>query len=526
MRNQDDVLNQDYELAVALGAILIFTCVRFMIEYPITHFKVTAMDTLDYKHPDSLRTFFLTEMWERYGFYVVQTLLVLYLTFHFHWEDTRAFELVGAFTALTYISSLVGGWIADHLLGQKTSIILATIILMISYSVLALLQSAHGLLIALAGVCVGTGLLKPNISSLLGNEYPPNSPRREVGFTIFYIGITTGIILGSTLPNLFQQRFGWHVAFFSAAMGMVFALLIFCYGIYRYKLVDYYTHDREPKKIAYTSVLILGLYYIALEIFNHPNLGNMAFSIIVLFCVSYLIYAAKTAKGMQASQNVIIALLCIISTLFWAFYFQMFSSFSLLITRIVSPTLLGISFPAPYYVAVQSFGLIILGILFSRPKHHASISTQAKHIGNKFLMAMIVMTLAYAFTTLILYFNMSEMLLSPLLILPLYLMISAAELLLSPVGLAAITLLSSPNKVSTMMGIFFVTLGTGGFLSGKLASLAAAPSATAPIEVLKQIYAVAFGKMLGILILATVLCFFVTLLIQYLLRDNLPPKNN
>ncbi len=478
------------------------------------------MDTLDYKHPDSLRIFFLTEMWERYGFYVAQTLLVLYLTFHFHWGDKQAFELVGAFTALTYISSLVGGWIADHLLGQKTSIILATLILMISYSVLALLQSEYGLLIALAGVCVGTGLLKPNISSLLGNEYPLRSPRREVGFTIFYIGITTGIILGSTLPNLFQQRFGWPVAFFSAAMGMVFALFIFCYGIYRYKIVDYYTHVREPKKIAYTCLLILGLYFIALEIFNHPNLGNTAFSAIVLFCVSYLIYAARTAKGIQASQNIIIALLCIISTLFWAFYFQMFSSFSLLITRIVSPNLFGISFPSPYYVAVQSFGMIVLAILFSRPKQHASISIQAKHIGNKFLMAMMIMTLAYAFTAMILHFNMSPVLLSPLLIIPLYLMISAAELLLSPVGLAAITLLSAPNKVSTMMGIFFVTLGLGGFLSGKLASLAAVSSGTTSIESLKLIYSVAFGKMLGILIIATVLCFFVTLLIKYLLRDN------
>lgn len=506
--------------------ILIVDNIQFMIEYSIHTFKSTMMDTLDYKHPDSLRTFFLTEMWERYGFYVVQTLLVLYLTFHFQWEDIRAFELVGAFTALTYISSLMGGWIADHLLGQKASIILATLILILSYSVLALLQSEAGLLIALAGVCVGTGLLKPNISSLLGNEYPLNSPRREVGFTIFYIGITSGIILGSTLPNLFQQRFGWPIAFFSAAMGMVFAFVIFCYGIYRYKIADYYTHAREPQKIAYTVLLISGLYVIALEIFNHPNFGNIAFSAIVLFCVSYLIYAAKTAKGVQASQNIIIALLCIISTLFWAFYFQMFSSFSLLITRIVAPTLLGIPFPAPYYVAVQSFGLIILGILFSRPKHHASIAIQAKHIGNKFLMAMVIMTLAYAFTSIILHFHMGQMLLSPLLILPLYLMISAAELLLSPVGLAAITLLSSPNKVSTMMGIFFVTLGTGGFLSGKLASLAAVPSGMTPIETLKQIYAVAFGKMLGILIIATVFCFFVTLLIQYLLRDNSPLENN
>lgn len=483
-------------------------------------FKVIIMESQSHTHPDSLRTFFLTEMWERYGFYVVQTLLVLYLTFHFQWDDERAFELVGAFTALTYISSLAGGWVADHLLGQRVSIILATILLMLSYTILASLQSEHGLLISLAGICVGTGLLKPNISSLLGNEYPLQSSRREVGFTIFYIGITSGIILGSTLPNLFQQHFGWPIAFFSAAMGMIIALLIFCHGIFRYNITDYCAHQREPQKIIYTCLLILGLYFIALGIFNFPQFGNTAFSVIVLCCVSYLIYAARTAKGIQANQNLIIALLCVTSTLFWTFYFQMFSSFALLITRIASPTLYGISFPAPYYVAVQSLGLIVLGMLISRPKHHKTIAIQAIHMGHKFLMAMIIITLAYALTTLILHFNMNAVLLSPLLIIPIYLMISAAELLLSPVGLAAITLLSSPNKVSTMMGIFFVTLGTGGFLSGKLAILAAVPSGDPSIETLKQIYSIAFGKMLLLLIIATIFCFFVTLLIKYLMRDR------
>lgn len=474
------------------------------------------MNTFDVKHPESLRIFFLTEMWERYGFYVVQTLLVLYLTFHFHWEDKRAFELVGAFTALTYISSLVGGWIADHLLGQRTSIILATLILMVSYVLLALLQSTHGLYIALAGICVGTGLLKPNISSLLGNEYPIHSPRREVGFTIFYIGITTGIILGSTVPNFFQHQFGWPTAFFSASIGMIFALFIFCYGIYRYHIVDYCEHERNLKKTTLTCLLILGFYLSALAIFNIPTLGNAAFSSIVILSMGYLIYAARTAKGIQANQNIIIALLCLISTFFWAFYFQMFSSFALLITRIVAPDLFHISFPAPYYVAVQSLGLIVLGLLFSRPKHHDTVAIQAVHIGKKFFMAMLVMTLAYGFTTLILHFSTSSALISPLLIIPLYLMISAAELLLSPVGLAAITLLASPKKVSTMMGIFFVTLGTGGYLSGKLASLAAITSSVASVDALKILYATAFSKMLMILIITTLLCYVVTLLIKHL----------
>lgn len=478
------------------------------------------MDTSDLRHPDSLRIFFLTEMWERYGFYVVQTLLVLYVTFYFHWDDDKAFELVGTFTAMTYISSLLGGWIADNLLGQKRAIISATFILFISYIVLATLSSRNGLLMSLAGICVGTGLLKPNISSLLGNEYPQQSPRRESGFTLFYIGITTGIVLGSTVPNIIYHNYGWPLAFLSAALGIVFALLVFCYGILRYKINDYNPYVHSPRRIALTVLLIVMLYFGALEIFDYPALANTAFSVIVLLCIVYLIYAAKTTTGQQSRQNIVIGLLCLISSLFWTFNFQMFSSFALLITRIVEPTLFGITFPAPYYVAVQSFGLVIFGILLARPKYHKNIAVQATHIGKKFTTAMLLMTVSYAITTVVLRFNLGTALLSPLLIIPVYLMISVAELLLSPVGLAAITLLSSPKKVSTMMGIFFVSLGVGGFLSGKLATLAAVTSADLPIDRLKMIYSAAFGKMLCLLIAATILCFFVNLLIKALINND------
>lgn len=478
------------------------------------------MGTSEHHHPRSLKVFFLTEMWERYGAYVVQTLLILYLTFHFHWDDTRAFGLVGTFTAMTYISSLVGGWIADHLIGQKRAIIFATGILFISYVVLAALQSSEGLLVALAGVAVGTGLLKPNISSLLGNEYPLHSSQRESGFTIFYIGITTGIILGSTLPNIIQQTLGWPMAFLSASVGMVLAFAIFSYGVYRYKIADYHPYCYSLKKTVLTLFLIIALYFGCLEIFDYPAVGNTVFSFIVVLCIGYLIYAAQMAQGQQKFKNIVIGLLCLISTLFWAFYFQMFSSFSLLITRIVEPSLFGISFPAPYYVAIQSLGMIVFGLLLARPKLHASIAAQATYIARKFSLAMLIITLAYALTALVLHFGLSTALLSPICLIPVYLMISLAELLLSPVGLAAMTLLSSPKKVSTMMGIFFVSLGTGSFLSGKLAGLAAMPSSGLPIEVLKMYYAHAFGKMVIILVVATVLCYFISLLIKRLLKDQ------
>jgi len=172
------------------------------------------MNSTHLKHPPSLRIFFATEMWERYGFYVVQTLLALYLALRFHWQDKQIYELVGSFTALTYVSPLIGGWIADHLLGQKRTILSGAFVLLVSYFALSFTSSNHGLTLCLASIAIGSGLLKPNISSLLGNEYPEGSPNREKGFTLFYLGITTGIIMGSTFPGYLHHHFGWSVAFF------------------------------------------------------------------------------------------------------------------------------------------------------------------------------------------------------------------------------------------------------------------------------------------------------------------------
>ena len=125
------------------------------------------MQTLKSNQPPSLRTFFATELWERYGFYVVQTLLALYLALHFKWPDKQVYALVGSFTALSYLSPVVGGWMADHLLGQKRAILIGAIVLLVSYVALSFTVSDFALSYSLAGITVGTGLLKPNISSLL-----------------------------------------------------------------------------------------------------------------------------------------------------------------------------------------------------------------------------------------------------------------------------------------------------------------------------------------------------------------------
>lgn len=496
----------------------------------------TIVKTIATDHPSSLSIFFATEMWERYGFYVVQTLLALFLSLHFKWNDKEVYALVGSFTALTYVSPVIGGWIADYLIGQKRAILTGAVILCLAYLDLMWLafdngsgayatthpDSTFGLTTALAAIAVGTGLLKPNISSLLGNEYPEGSPAREAGFTVFYMGITSGIILGSTLPGVLNYHFGWPISFMSAAIGMILAIVIFSFGCFHYKIADYNPYEHAFKKLALALSLMLLLGISSFFILQNPTIANTVFiGITILSCLYFILSVKQATSREQARKIWVIGLLCLISVMFWALYFQMFLSLTLFISRVVEPTLFGIQFPPPYYVSVQSLGAIVFGLLILLYRRRKTLSFQrGTDSGNKFVYAMCFMTLGYLIISTLCHMNTSLHLISPLYIIPAYLMISLAELYLYPVGLSAITVLASPKKVSTMMGIFLVSLGLGGFLSGKLAYLTAIPVGETSISLLKAHYATAFSELFYILLGATVLCLGINYVIKLLLKHD------
>ena len=493
---------------------------------PCNLHMATIMNTISTGHPPSLRIFFTTEMWERYGFYVVQTLLALFLSLHFKWDDKAVYALVGSFTALTYVSPVVGGWIADYLIGQKRAILTGAVILFIAYIALMILafggSSSIGLTASLAGIAVGTGLLKPNISSLLGNEYPEESPLREAGFTYFYMGITSGIILGSTVPDVLNFHFGWPISFMSAAFGMIIAIAIFSFGCHRYKIADYSPYTYQFKNLVFAACIIACLWIVSFFILHFPAFANSVFISIVVLSLLYFIYSAREEPCALMTRKIwIIALLCVISIMFWALYFQMFMSLTLFITRNVEPTLFGIQFPAPYYVSIQSLGAIIFGFsILCYRKKNMKPAQPACDYANKFVYAMCFMTAAYLIIAAVCRYHSGSALISPFYIIPAYLMFSLAELYLYPVGLSAITVLASRKKVSTMMGIFLVSLGIGGFLSGRLAYLTAIPIGETSTLALNAHYATAFNKLLFILLGATVLCIGINCLIRSLLKED------
>ena len=468
-------------------------------------------------HPRVLKIFFATEMWERYGFYVVQTLLALYLSLHNLWPDDEVYTLVASFTALTYITPVLGGYIADHFLGQKNAVVLGTLVLIVSYYTLSCNPSADMLKACLAGIAVGTGLLKSNISSLLGNQYPQACAHRERGFMIFYLGIVSGVILGTTLPSYLQDHFGWSLPFFSASIGCFFALCLFSIGIRFYTIVDYNTHHFTLNHAIKSVLLLLIMGFICFFILMNPDAANAAFLITVTLTITYMLISAYKEPKEQATRTLIILLLCTISTLFWAFYFQMFLSYTLFILRVVQPTLHGISLPAPYYVTLQSIAMLVCGLFFARGDQFAQESrAQAMRATHQFTWAMVIITGAFMLMRLVMQVSLgSDARLSPLLIIPIYLLFALAELFLSPTGLCVITQLASPKKVSTMMGVFFVSLGSGGFLAGHLAKLTSIHSPHASIQQIKLAYALAFNHLLFYAVMAMLITFIINRLIKY-----------
>lgn len=474
------------------------------------------------KHPEALKTFFTTEMWERYGFYVIQSLLALVLALHFGWSDHQIYTLVSAFTGLTYLSPIVGGWIADNWIGQKKAIYLGGFFLFSSYVSLALFESDTYLKMALAAIALGTGLLKPNISSLLGHAYPENSPARESGFTIFYMGITTGIILGTTLPSFIQQYFGWALTFGSAALGMVMALLTFYYGVKRHKIRDYQEKKLPPLSDTWLKVVLsllsiwLGCYYVLLN----PWFGMGVFFFVLVLSVYFVVNSAKKEAPHQAKQTIVIGMLCLISVFYWAFYFQMFLSLTLFILRLVQPTVLGITFPPPYYVCIESIGMLLFGYFISKQTSQSSKIQTAIRAGNKFFIAMLTMALSYSLIVLSILCYKNNTVISPFFIIPAYLLISISELLLSPVGLSIVTVLADRKRVSTLMGIFFVSLSLGAYLSGILAQATNINPNWVDTALIKAHYLQGFSILMSILCVTVFISFMINRAIKKIMANS------
>jgi POT family proton-dependent oligopeptide transporter len=177
------------------------------------------------KQPKILPFFFLTEMWERFGFYTVEALLVLYMTYALQFSDDSAYTILGVFTALVYIMPLLGGYLADKWIGYRFAILLGGILLSLGYACLTIFS--YSVFTGMTLIILGNGLLKPNISTFLGQFYAENDARREGGFTLFYVGINVGVLGATGFSGFIREWYGWEACFGVACAGIILGILFF-----------------------------------------------------------------------------------------------------------------------------------------------------------------------------------------------------------------------------------------------------------------------------------------------------------
>jgi POT family proton-dependent oligopeptide transporter len=469
------------------------------------------------RYPKGLPFLFLTEMWERFGFYVVQGMLVLYMTKAYGFSDDQSYTILGVFTALAYISPMIGGFLADRLLGFKQAIVWGGFFLSAGYAMLALPGWSEGLYLSLATIIVGNGLFKPNISSLLGAQYGPGVSGRDVGFTIFYVGINLGVLLAGLSSGFIKDHFGWHAGFGLACIGLLFGLCIFAWGIKRGAIHHEYSSPpqtnfflRKPFLILYCFAAIPCISFLL----NNTLLGKWFFPALGIILLFFVFILAYKQEPRDRNRLITLNILIISSIVFWAIYWQMFFSVTLFIDRIIDKEMFGITIPTTVFYSLESIFVILSGPLLASLWQSLDEKNRNPSPFIKFVLGILSIGLAFLVLWLSTSFVDANNLVNPLWIVASYFLITIGEMFLSPIGLSAVTMLSPVSLTGMMMGIWFVALGFGGQLAGWLAKWSSVPESANTVALQLPYYRSAFLDYALLAFSITLTLFIVQLLFK------------
>ena len=449
-----------------------------------------AEDRGFFGHPKGLSTLFFTEMWERFGYYGVRGLLILFMTAPataggLGYSVAKAGAIYGIYTSMVYLASLPGGWIADRILGQQRAVLVGGLIMSVGY----LMLSAPGLAPFYTGlvlVVLGTGLLKPNISTIVGQLYAPEDRRRDAGFSIFYMGINLGAFLAPLVCGFVGETYNYRWGLALAGVGMVIGLLTFVRG--RPRLGDAGAQPAAPKDegeraavrrklyraglgMALAAVLLVGgqaagLFTITAEVM--VNLVGLFLFAVVIALFGWMFFTGDWTP-VERKRLIAILVLFVVSCFFWSVFEQAGSTLNLFAKQDTERMLLGFEFPASWLQSLNSFFIWTLAPVFAwlwmrlgprEPSSPAKFAWGMVLVGAGFLV-LVPPALGVqggekaAFHWLLLT----------------YLLHTMGELCLSPVGLSAVTKLAPARVAGMMMGVWFVSISMGNYLGGRIASV-------------------------------------------------------
>lgn len=430
-------------------------------------------------HPKALYYLFFAELWERFSYYGMRALLVLYIVQKLYADmardvaDTRAYAIYAAFGALVYATPVLGGMIADRYLGYRKSIISGGIMMSIGLFLMAI-DAEFFFFAGLGFLVTGNGLFKPNISSMVGSLYEPGDPRRDAGFTIFYMGINIGAWLSPLACGWIAYAYGWSYGFALAGAGMLLGLGVFQMGIkngtFEGKGLAPETEESRSKfaglSMPVWSIIlaVASVPFLTMLIFKSEWAGYLLYSILAM---SIIIIGRSFIQITRPEREKIIAIfiLALFSTTFWAFFEQAGSTITLFAERNVDLVFIN----AAQTNMINPFFIIVFAIPFSMLWTWLAMRKMNPYTPFKFAYGIAQLGLGFLIFAYGARFA-SEAGQVPIMFLIIgYFFITTGELFISPIGLSMVTRLSPPKVVSFMMGVWFLSMSFAHYIAGFIA---------------------------------------------------------
>ncbi len=434
-------------------------------------------------HPRGLYTLFFTEMWERFSFYGMRALLVLFMVDSVQRDgmgltDEVATAIYGLYTAGVYLACLPGGWAADRLFGAQRAVWYGGIAIAAGHFALAV-PRVEFFFLGLILVVVGTGLLKPNISAIVGQLYPEGGARRDAGFTVFYMGINLGAAIGPLICSSLGEKVNWHYGFAAAGVGMLL-------GLVQFRLTAHHLGDagKYPEKTATQRrdrlLFATGLGAIALVTvlgltgwirLNPMAMARGTTSVILILAALYFmgLFLFAGLNAIEKRRLAVIAVLFVASAMFWSGFEQAGSSLNLFAERFTDRTIGGFETPAGWFQVFNPLFIITLAPVVAMVWVALARRGQNPSLPAKFALGLILLGGGFLVMVLASRLALDGDRVWPTWLITTYLLHSLGELCLSPVGLSSVTKLSPPRLVGQMMGLWFLATSLGNLIAGLIA---------------------------------------------------------
>ena len=422
-------------------------------------------------NPRSLSTLFFTEMWERFSYYGMRALLVLYLVNSLNYSESEALHIYAVYTGLVYLTPLIGGYLADRFLGTQKSIFIGGLTMMIGHFLMAFPDYLY---LAIGMLIIGNGYFKPNISSLLGKLYKSNDVRRDSGFSIFYVGINVGAFLAPLIVGYVGETINWHYGFAIAGFGMLAGLIQFYYGQNKIIKEDTTQQSRKLKSadwglITIISIINIPLILLILEV--NEVINNYFFEIflaLVTFISFYLLTRKKQLLPAKEDLKkiVYIGVLSIFVIFFWVGFEQAGGSLTLFANNSVDRNFLGFIIPASFFQSINPLIIILIGPMIAN--FWLRVDRSKSNINTPQKMGLGLLLLAGGFFLITLVNNSSDSAISLWWLVGVYFLHTLGELCLSPIGLSMVSKVSPRKIASLMMGFWFLSSAVANFMAGKL----------------------------------------------------------